>query len=225
MTDPNFTSSVGVKPKEAIATARDWSRSRKWVGVGLCLATVRQYYGVGPGVPTAAASWAMSDHKRQVKSGTDCPRGVPVYWTGGSHGAGHIAISIGGGLCYSTDWKEAGRIDIARIDEITSRWGLDFKGFTWEVNGVQVWKPAPPKATVALENLKPGKSNADVLKVKKALKKKGYGKFILNVKSKKYGRGAKIAYAKYQQRLGFNGKAADGVPGRLSLEKLGFRVK
>lgn len=217
-----FTSVVGVKPGEAIATARSWSKSRKFVGVGMCLATVRQYYGVPAGVATAADSWQMSEHKRQVANGLACPRGTPVYWTGGSKGAGHIAISIGGGLCYSTDWKEAGKIDIARIDEITTLWGLDFKGYTFEVNGVQVWKPAPPEPTVHLHNLQPGDRNDDVLKVKKALHDKGYRGFFVN--SKRFGVGTKRAYAKFQSRLGYNGKDANGIPGRLSLRRLGFKV-
>lgn len=218
-----FVNPMGVTPREAIATARKWSLARKWVGgAGLCLMTVRQYYGVGAGVPTAAASWAMSDHKRRVASGVDCPRGTPVYWTGGSHGAGHIAISTGGGNCFSTDWKEAGRIDRARIDDITSHWGLNFQGYSFEVNGVQVWKPAGPIGTVHLSNLKPGKRNKDVLLLKKRLHTKGYRGFILG--SDKFGFGLKRAYAKYQRSLGYSGKAANGVPGAISLKKLGFKV-
>lgn len=217
-----FTSAVGVKPADAIATARSWSKSRKFVGVGMCLATVRQYYGVPSGVATAADSWHMSAHKRQVHDGVACPRGAPVYWTGGSKGAGHIAIAIGGGLCYSTDWKEAGKIDIARIDDITTQWGLDFKGYTFEVNGVQVWKPAQPKQTVHLHNLRPGARSTDVLHVKKVLRDKGYRGFLTT--SNKYGRGVQKAYAKFQTRLGYTGRDANGVPGSLSLKRLGFRV-
>jgi murein L,D-transpeptidase YcbB/YkuD len=73
-----------------------------------------------------------------------------------------------------------------------------------------------------LSNLRPGKRNADVLELKKRLKEKGYSGFL--VKSNKYGSGIKRAYAKYQHRLGYSGAAADGVPGELTLKKLGFRV-
>lgn len=217
-----FTNVFGRTPEEAIAIARSWCLSGHWCGVGMCLATVRQYYGVPSGFPTAASSYWASDHKRFVRSGRDVPRGVPVYWTGGSHGAGHIAISVGGGVCLSTDWKSAGKISYAHIDDITAAWGLQFKGYTWEVNGRQVWAPAEPKPTVRLANLKPGQRNKDVLEVKQALHKKGYTGFL--TKSNKWGSGVQRAYAKYQRRLGYSGKDANGIPGRESLRKLGFRV-
>lgn len=217
-----FTNFAGVTPAEAIAKARLWSKTGHWCGVGMCLATVRQYYGVPSGVPTAAASYFMSNHKRGVSSGSAVPRGVPVYWTGGSRGAGHIAISVGGGYCLSTDWKRAGKIDYAKIDDITRAWNLDFRGYTWEVNGRQVWAPPAPIGTVRLSNLKPGKRNKDVLQLKKRLHAKGYKGFIL--KSDKFGAGTRAAYRKYQQHLGYSGSDADGIPGKSSLRKLGFRV-
>lgn len=218
-----FTSVEGVTPQQAIATARSWSLSRRFVGVGQCLATVRQYYGVPAGFPTAAASYAAADHKHLVSTGVDVPRGAPVWWTGGSHGAGHVAISVGGGICLSTDWKEQGKIDYARIDEITSRWGLSFKGYTEEVNAVVVWRPQPALSTINLNNLKPGKRNDDVLRLKRRLREKGYKGFI--VSSRKFGKGIQNAYAQYQRRLGYTGHDANGIPGVKSLRKLGFAVK
>lgn len=224
--EPNavgFTSVTGVTTNEAIAKARLWSHERLNFGLGQCLATTRQYWNVPSKWGTAALSYEHAAHKHGAASGTDVPRGAPVWWTGGSDGAGHVAISIGGGLCLSTDWKEPGRIDVARIDDITSHWGLDFKGWTREINDVVVWKPRAPVATVSLANLKPGKRNADVLKLKKRLHAKDYHGFILL--SSKFGNGTKHAYAQYQRNLGFTGNAADGVPGELSLKKLGFAVK
>lgn len=208
---------------EAIAQARTWSNNGHYVGVGYCLKTVREYYGVGAKYPDAAGSWQHAAHKRRVGGGRDVPRGVPVYWTGGSAGHGHIAISIGGGLCYSTDWKRSGRIDIASIDEITRRWGLHLEGYAWEVNDVVVWKPVPPSGRVRLSNLKFGKSNKDVLDVKRRLKKKGYKvKGILF--TRKFSTGLRNAYSLYQKRLGYRGHDANGIPGILSLKKLGFEV-
>lgn len=218
-----FTSAAGVTPSQAIARARAGVLNNTFWGVGQCLRTVRGYYGVDSKYETAAESWEAAEHKHYAKSGTDVPRGAPVWWTGGSDGAGHVAISIGGGLCISTDWKEQGRSAYARIDDITELWGLDFKGWTREVNDVVVWRPSQPVGTVALANLKPGKRNKDVLALKKRMKEKGYGGFI--VSSEKYGGGIQRAYKKYQNRLGFTGPNADGIPGVLSLKKLGFRVK
>jgi len=94
-------------------------------------------------------------------------------------------------------------------------------GYAWEVDDVIVWRPDVPKAAVSLKNLKRGSTHEDVLQVKKALRKKGYKGFVLN---KKFGIGLLRAYKKYQQRLGYNGHAANGTPGTLSLKKLGFKV-
>ena len=218
-----FTSVTGSTPGEAIAEARAGVLRGTFWGVGQCLKTVRQYYDVNSQYPTAASGWVNADYKHPRSDGRDCPRGAPVWWTGGSSGAGHVAISTGGGVCISTDWKRSGRADYANINDITNTWGLDFKGYTNDINSVFVWKPVPPKDTVALHNLKPGDRHADVLKVKRVLHHKGYRGFLVN--SNKYGRGVKKAYAKYQTRLGYKGSDANGVPGRNSLEKLGFKVK
>ena len=205
--------------REALAVAHDWSKRRLYFGVGMCLKTVRQYYGVASKYGTAEECWNATDHKVHVSDGRDIPRGVPVYWTNGR--AGHIAISLGGGLCYSTDWREPGKIDVAVINEIGPRWGQHLAGYAWEVNDVIVWRPDVPKAAVSLKNLKRGETHEDVLQVKKALRKKGYKGFVLN---KKFGIGLLRAYKKYQERLGYNGHAANGTPGTLSLKKLGFKV-
>ncbi|HEY5443655.1 MAG TPA: hypothetical protein VIJ87_04130, partial [Pyrinomonadaceae bacterium] len=94
-------------PEEAIATAREWSRNGTNFGSGHCLVAVRSAYNIGPKYGTASASWWAADHKHRVDGGLAVPRGVPVYWTGGSHGFGHIALSVGGGVCLSTDWKRS----------------------------------------------------------------------------------------------------------------------
>lgn len=206
----------------AIAVARHMSENGTYVGVGYCLMTVRGYYNVSAKYSDATRSWNNANHKRHVTRGRDVPRGVPVYWTGGSSGHGHIAISMGGGLCWSTDWKRPGKIDVAYIDNITSHWGLKFQGYAWEVNDVVVWRPPAPVATVSLRNLKYGRRNDDVLKVKKQLVKKGYKN--LSLKNRYFGPGLRASYKDFQRHLGYTGKDADGIPGTISLRKLGFRV-
>lgn len=79
----------------------------------------------------------------------------------------------------------------------------------------------PTVKTVRLSRLKPGKRNVDTLLVKTALRKKGFydgpgGKF--------FGKSTRRAYAAWQCHLGYSGTDADGVPGRTTLKKLGFRV-
>lgn len=217
-----FTSVLGVTPEEAVDTANHWRIQRLYFGVGQCLRTVRQFYKVSSKYGTAAESWQAAEHKHFTKDGRDCPRGAPVWWTGGSKGAGHVAISCGGGVCISTDWKEPGRLAYAKIDDITTQWALDFKGYTREINDVVVWRPRVANDVVHLSNLVPGKRHADVLKVKQRLREKGYKGFL--VRSNKYGRGIRKAYSEYQRRLGYSGVDANGIPGKNSLRKLGFVV-
>lgn len=83
-------------------------------------------------------------------------------------------------------------------------------------------KAAAPKLPVVhVKNLRPGKFNKDILAVKRKLRKKGYkaGYF------RKWTKVFRNAYSKYQRDLGYKGKNANGIPGKESLEKLGFKAK
>ncbi|MFD5161042.1 peptidoglycan-binding protein [Streptomyces hawaiiensis] len=101
-------------------------------------------------------------------------------------------------------------------------------------------KPAPAKPTVDLSNLiaaarrDPGLKQggtthpADVKVVEAALKAEG----LLSAayaSDGSFGSSTVAAYRKWQQRCGYTGSAADGIPGKASLEKLGakrgFKVK
>lgn len=79
----------------------------------------------------------------------------------------------------------------------------------------------PTVKTVRLSRLQPGKRNGDVVLLKRRLKRKG---FYDGGTSKFFGKALRRAYADYQRSLGYEGKDADGIPGRASLRKLGFRV-
>lgn len=76
--------------------------------------------------------------------------------------------------------------------------------------------------TVHLSRLKPGKRNSDVLLVKHALTKHGFSRN--DNKSKYFGKAVRDDYRHWQFHLGYRGSDADGIPGKTSLEKLGFRV-
>lgn len=76
---------------------------------------------------------------------------------------------------------------------------------------------------VRLSNLRPGKKNRDVRKVKKALNRR-FRKNPLPT-NKYFGAGLRDRYKQWQERLGYEGRDANGIPGKFSLEKLGFRVK
>lgn len=99
--------------------------------------------------------------------------------------------------------------------------GLDMNNFRRQVQ--QALNDGPSVKTVSLRRLKPGKRNKHVLIVKRRLRKRGFkhGRMIGNY----FGKGFKHAYQDWQRHLGYKGDDADGIPGRASLRKLGFRVR
>ena len=78
------------------------------------------------------------------------------------------------------------------------------------------------RPVIHLHNLGLGKKNDDVLKLKKRL-----NKFFPKRRplfGKRYTKVLRKRYAAYQRFLGFSERDANGVPGKVSLEKLGFKV-
>ena len=127
------------------------SPSQDWEGY--CLKFTRTAFGVGPLRLDAASAWAEADLRHNISSGVDVPRGAPVFWLGGSRGHGHVAVSAGAGLCWSTDWGGAGRVNLAQIDAITSQWNLDLVGWTEDINEVRVWQPKTARRTPRMDLL------------------------------------------------------------------------
>lgn len=125
-----------------IKVARDRSMSpTPTSSPGMCLREVRECFGVGPGAEDAAEAWASAQKKHRTTSPGKFPRAVPVFWTGGSHGHGHIALASGyDGMCWSTDIRRPGWFDHVPIEEIHNKWGLTLVGWSEDLNGVQVYK-------------------------------------------------------------------------------------
>jgi hypothetical protein len=212
--------------------AADFAKSQSHRGViwrvGVCLKFTRTCFGVSSRYLTASSAYAHAQHRHST--GTP-PRGVPVWWTGGSRGFGHVAVSDGGGYCWSTDVLRAGRVDRVKISHITNAWNLPYRGWSEDINGVRVYTP------VALPNLHlsyaieaahkdaghPHISTHPVTTklIAKALYKEGMlGKgYVTGHFSKEKRR----AYAKWQRSLGYSGADASGIPGVTSLRKLGSR--
>lgn len=129
--------------EEAIAIARHQSENGPEFGVGLCLQRTRICYGIGPVYADAAKAWAGAQHKHPTRTVAEIPRGVPVWWTGGRNGHGHVAIATGDGSCWSTDYERPGWFDRVPIEAITREWALTFQGWTEDLNGVRVYTPPP----------------------------------------------------------------------------------
>lgn len=136
--------------RQAIANALAATRYPE----GWCARWVRGLYGVGPagdvdkdGDFDAVDSWrrATKRHRAAVDDVTP-PAGVPVYWSGGSKGHGHIAITVDGwGAIESTDWPSAGVVGSTTIDELTRKWGLTYLGWSEDIHGQEIPTGLPPR--------------------------------------------------------------------------------
>lgn len=98
--------------------------------------------------------------------------------------------------------------------------GLDMNHFREQVK--QALTQGPTVTTVSLSKLSPGKRNSDVSKVKRRLTRRGFSNS--NDTNNFFGKGLQKDYAKWQKHLGYSDSDADGIPGRESLQKLGFKV-
>lgn len=130
-----------------------------------------------------------------------------------------------------TDEEEKALRKILDLYDGVLRWGGDYRGTKDEMH-TEIVKPYDEVRLVArrlrrgnlvyLSRLVPGKRNFDVYLLKRRMAKRGlYQGSMTNY----FGKGLREAYKKYQESLGYTGINADGVPGKASLESLGFRVK
>jgi hypothetical protein len=205
-------------------SALGWAKAQRSFHTGMCLKFVRTCYNVQPKYATAAIAWRKTRYRHRSTP----PKGVPVWWTGGSRGFGHIAISDGGGYVISTDTGGKGRVGRTSIKHITRAWGQTYRGWTEDINGVRVYLPSTSKPSapildaseVATMFRRGTRSNA-VLIIQRALATE-VGLDFSNSLGTPSPR-TKAAYKKWQQRLGFRGADADGIPGYTSLHRLGTK--
>lgn len=135
-----------ITPNQALARAHNQSINGPTYKAGMCLQATRKLYEVPALYPDAATARAHIEHRAVPET-----RGALVWWLGGSHGHGHVAIATGDGYCWSVDIRRPGRFDRVPIDTITREWGLVFAGYSLDVNGVQV-VPDPPRPTPNLDH-------------------------------------------------------------------------
>lgn len=88
---------------------------------------------VSHGLPDANAAWAGAEN---IHTDRDPPAGAPVYWGGGQHG--HIALSLGDGKVRSTDWPGKEQVGTVSIDQITSAWGIPYRGWSTDYDGTPI---------------------------------------------------------------------------------------
>lgn len=156
---------MAVSRAQAFATATTKS---EWP-TGMCLNFVRTMLQVPAKYRTAAIAWSNTSQRRR---GTP-PPGYPVWWTGGSRGFGHVAVSAGNGYVISTDYPSKGRVGRVAISSITRNWGQSYQGWSVDINGVRLAEPSyrPPAFPTGIG---PNKSNPSAVPLQKALKKAGF---------------------------------------------------
>lgn len=144
----------------AYAQREHEKRSRNWHNC--CAMFTRMAFGApaigdfdGDGVADAEDVWKAAKKKHPTSNPGEIPRGVPVFWSGGSSDNGHAAVSRGQGTMWTTDLVRDGYVDVANIADVKRKWGLTLLGWTEDINGITVYKPGSnvPKEESNMANL------------------------------------------------------------------------
>jgi hypothetical protein len=112
---------------------------------GYCLQQCRIWAGINSMYPDASTAWRNTNDR--YPGNRQPPRGAAVYWTGGSKGYGHIAISLGGGNVRSTDAGGTGVVATRNLAWFDSHWpSLTYAGWAWDINEATIIhdQPQPP---------------------------------------------------------------------------------
>jgi hypothetical protein len=118
--------------------------------VGYCAKWTREQYGIpssgdadGDGDVDAVDAWKRAAGKHPGDKFP--PPGVPVFWSGGRKGYGHIAISWPNGRIRGTDSPTAGRIGTVDLEWVSRNWGLTYVGWAEGLSGVMIPVDQPKK--------------------------------------------------------------------------------
>ncbi|QWF23369.1 CHAP domain-containing protein [Nocardioides sp. LMS-CY] len=103
---------------------------------GQCLGWAREQAGIPSKYAAATTAWRHASG-RHTGNATP-PRGAAVYWTGGSSGHGHVAISLGNGLVRSSDAGGSGTVATVPIRYFDREWDLEYAGWAGSINGYAI---------------------------------------------------------------------------------------
>ena len=79
------------------------------------------------GSTTAHAHWLAIPSGDKHAGDRSVPAGGLAFFSGGSSGAGHVMISIGGGTFISTDINGSGTLGNTTIATVENKWGEDLQ--------------------------------------------------------------------------------------------------
>jgi hypothetical protein len=97
----------------------------------------------GDGDADAVDGWKSEPKSARHEGDRHPPEGVPVAWSGGRHGFGHRAISLGKGKIRSTDAGGSGRVATVDLGWVERHWGLHYLGWSETIDGVKIPGAAP----------------------------------------------------------------------------------
>ena len=123
--------------REAARNARRYTTC----SVGMCLRYVRTWLEIGSYYGSAIEAWRGASGKHW--GDRTPPRGVPVFYEGGTYG--HIALSMGHGKVRSTDAPYSGRVSTVDLNWPEQHWGQKYLGWTETLNGVRIPFANKPK--------------------------------------------------------------------------------
>lgn len=103
---------------------------------GMCLQQTRIWCDVAAYYGDASTAWRYATGRRP--GDRHPPRGAPVYWVGGSHGYGHVALALGNGKIRSTDAGGSGRVATVDLGWVETHWGLPYAGWASSINNVTI---------------------------------------------------------------------------------------
>lgn len=121
-----------------------WAKSGGGDGrFGHCLLNVRLAFGQNSGLyPDAFTAWKGAGGATGINTHTllTPPKNVPVFWSGGAHGYGHVAISDGDGYIWTTDATRTthGKFTRVKLTWVRANWGLRYLGWSETLNGERV---------------------------------------------------------------------------------------
>lgn len=108
------------------------AKSVKTWAVGMCDNFVANMYGFSSsGYATAVKNWQGTPSTLKHAGDWNAPAGALMYWSGGSTGAGHVAISLGNGNIISTDATKLGSVGTISARTPTDKWGHPYLGWAY----------------------------------------------------------------------------------------------
>jgi hypothetical protein len=117
-------------------------------------------------------------------------------------------------------WQVGRAITAADLEAVQHRLQLGADGRT-QAGSRPAPHPVPHPASLHLAKLQPGDRNAEVGQLQRALLAHGFNPGPIDGQ---FGPKTQVAVRALQRSLGFTGHDADGVPGKTSLARLGFRA-